>query len=867
MATLTPNTLGKKKKAALRVFGESLVTEYDNIDSSLTYSTASEKSMMSNMVNDENNDPHTNLVSVPQCINTTTPSKMNPTSPPRPPHPHHATKTVSFAVPTTESDQDIAHNTKHNSQSRELFHCKRSPLRPDLVRRTQEAIRKATISVNETMLLGQSDKNHYQSTSADVSEMAKEEWREQIQEAREFNNQIQGSRLRMLALRKELSSKGSREKARLRQAHKSKSLTKIEKESQFKSYVFREQQKRLKEEEENRRRMSIEARARLRANANEGKERLRMQRIDEEMAIIEERHEASIARRQRKANDAASRRKSFAFRNGDARRIRELHRLMQAEAQQKEQKDFALQEQTHRDMQEYKRKLEEDRRRSLAQRNAAANKQRKEEEAKRAKEEEEQHQSYELKFSAERDAEAYKRKLEEERRLSLGKRLDEARRQRLEEEARRAAESKAEHENYELKNLGEKDAEDYRATMAEERRMSLQNRGKRHLQQREVELKLREQQLTDQHSSFELKRAAEKDAEAYLRELADARRQSLAFRNQEGRRIRELESRQLNDEFIKQHESFELQMAAARDADEYKKQQEAARRESLAFRNHEGRKQRQQASQFEAALKEAEHASYDLKWAGENDTQEAQKQMEEERRKSLANRNAERHRHANVMNELRQIALEKESESLALKWAGEKDAKEYLAKLEQERRESLQLRGKQILEARAIEDEFKTKELIQQHEDENIRSKDYKAVKEYEAQCAERDRKSLSFRGKETNRQRLERQQQESIQRQQEHANFQLEELAQKDVEEYLKDCRRRRRMSLAFRAKEKRRHAEWKRTQEEKEVRERRNLVHGRLMDQRYVELAQQEERTKQALEAIRHSNRTTTNPFSGLL
>eukprot|EP00977_Amphora_coffeiformis_P013564 scaffold3586_cov164-Amphora_coffeaeformis.AAC.15 len=807
MATPTPNTAVKKKKAALRVFGESLVTEYDPMNSSLTYSTASEKSMMSaynnTMNNDENNDPHSNLLGhAPPCHATATPSK-NPTSPP--PLQQGTTKMVSFVVPTKkDGEPDETRDTKYNSHARELFHCKRSPLRPDLVRRTQEAIRKATISVNETMKLGQKDKHKVSA----VPVVAKEEWKEQIQEAREFNNQIHGSRLRMLQLRKELSSKGSREKARFQQAHKSTSLSKLEKESQFKSLVFREQQKRIREEEEHRRRMSIEAREKLRANANGGKERLRMQRIDEEMAIIEERHEASIAHREKQAKDAASRRKSFAFRNGDARRIRELHRLMQAEGQQKDHKDFALEEQAHRDMEAYKRKLEADRRKSLALRNAAANKQRKEEEARRAKEEEEQHKSYELKFAAERDADAYKKKLEEERRLSLAKRLEDARRQRLEEEARKAAEA-----------------------------------------------------------SFELQRAAEKDGDAYLRELDNARRQSLAFRNTEGRRIRELESRKLNEEFIKQHESFELKQAAARDTDDYKKQQEAACRESLAFRNQEGRKQRQQASQMESSMKQAEHESYELKWAGEKDAEAAQKQIKEERRKSLANHNAERHRHANVMNELRQIALEKESESLALKWAGEKDAKEYLAKLEQERRESLQRRGKQVLQARAVEDELQTKELIKRHEDEIIRAKDHKAMKDYEAQCAERDRKSLSFRGKETSRQRLERQQQEALQQQQEHANFQIEELAQKDVEEYLKDCRRRRRMSLALRAKEKRRHAEWKRSEQEKEVRERRNLVHGRLMDQRYVELAQQEERAKQALEAIRHANRTTSNPFSGLL
>ena len=101
----------------------------------------------------------------------------------------------------------------------------------------------------------------------------------------------------------------------------------------------------------------------------------------------------------------------------------------------------------------------------------------------------------------------------------------------------------------------------------------------------------------------------------------------------------------------------------------------------------------------------AEHASYELKWAGERDAEAYQKRMQEERRKSLAGRNKESVRHAKVMEELRCIAREKEAESYMLKFAGERDAKAYLAKLAEERRQSLQLRGREARKVRQYEEE------------------------------------------------------------------------------------------------------------------------------------------------------------------
>ena len=63
--------------------------------------------------------------------------------------------------------------------------------------------------------------------------------------------------------------------------------------------------------------------------------------------------------------------------------------------------------------------------------------------------------------------------------------------------------------------------------------------------------------------------------------------------------------------------------------------------------------------------------------------------MAKERRESFAFRRKEGALHIAVMDEIKALAREKEHKYIRLKWDGEQDVKEYLAGLEQERRDSL----------------------------------------------------------------------------------------------------------------------------------------------------------------------------------
>ena len=141
-------------------------------------------------------------------------------------------------------------------------------------------------------------------------------------------------------------------------------------------------------------------------NVRQGEHKMKLQRIEEDQALYEERHEASVALRNTTKSNAESRRKSFAFRNGDARRIRQLHKQMEEEKWTMEHQRFELKRLAEKDAEEYQRQLAKARRESLANRNEYARQQREEDDNRATDAKRKEHQSYELKWAAERDAHA-----------------------------------------------------------------------------------------------------------------------------------------------------------------------------------------------------------------------------------------------------------------------------------------------------------------------------------------------------------------------------------------------------------------------------------------------------------------------------
>jgi hypothetical protein len=778
---------------------------------------------------------------------------------------------VTAAVTSpTAAKKNILSNSNNNKRASTtcaaIRQTLRSPLRHDLVRKTQQAIQNASVSVNQSLGAARKAKMADLRQKGKLTASFRSEWKQDGHDARAFHKAMEQSRQQVLSLQRQLSSRNSKEKAKRRELQRLANLDEIDKESKFNSSVYCDQQRKLKEEEDARRRQSTEARAKLRQNARQGQAKLQLQRIEEDHALYDERHEASVALRTSKLQSSEKRRNSFAFRNGDARRIRELFKLLEADRQRHQSQSHELERQAAMDAQAYQQELAKSRRESLARRNEYAHQQRQEQAEKSGQELRNEQESIQLELAAERDARAYQAQLAAQRRESLAGRNREGFHWQKEVDRQRNQAKNAEHDSYELKWAGEKDAEAYQRQLEKERRESLEKRNTHAREQRAQADREQHKQHDLEHESYELKWNGERDAEQYRQQLEEERRKSLVFRNFEGKRQRDEGFLQQSESIQNDHQSYELKWAGEQDAENYRLQMDKERRESLAGRNREARRQRAQQMNQSSQVQQAEHESYELKWAGEKDAEEYQRKMEQERRQSLQHRNKERVRHQKVMQELESIARERETESKVLKWAAEEDAKSYLARLEEERRQTLQQSGQQVMHGRQVENEQHVQAMELAHQDEELRAADQRKVNEYRKQCAERDRASLEFRRKEARAQRIEENERALQQQRIDSQNFELETEARGDVKEYVSDCKARRRLSLAFRAKEKRCHAEWKREQDDKERGERSREVQGRLMDQRHVELARMNERAKIAMDAINHAG-CSFNPFANAI
>eukprot|EP00579_Thalassiosira_antarctica_P014085 CAMPEP_0201944928 /NCGR_PEP_ID=MMETSP0903-20130614/53644_1 /ASSEMBLY_ACC=CAM_ASM_000552 /TAXON_ID=420261 /ORGANISM="Thalassiosira antarctica, Strain CCMP982" /LENGTH=864 /DNA_ID=CAMNT_0048487985 /DNA_START=96 /DNA_END=2691 /DNA_ORIENTATION=- len=694
----------------------------------------------------------------------------------------------------------------------------------------------------------------------------REHRRQEREEVAAFNVQVEQTRRDVIDLRKKLNDRFRQSKLDREQKLREERLAKVENEIQFNSRVHVEHKRTLKEQEDMRRRMSTDTRAKLRKNHQEGKERMKLVSIQEDQAHFEDRHESSVAVRNAKSDNAEKRRNSFAFRNGDARRIRELFSEKAASKMHEEHESCELKWAGERDADDYKRQMAQERRDSLAFRNTEGRRIRDFEGQIKSDENHNEHESFELKWSSERDADDYKKQMDKERRDSLASRNAEGKRIRNLEGQMKADEHHNEHESYELKWAGERDADDYKKQMNEERRDSLAFRNAEGGRIRDLESQMKAGAQRDEHGSYELKWAGERDADDYKKQMNKERRDSLASRNAEGKRIRNLEGQMKADEHHNEHESYELKWAGERDADDYKKQMNEERRDSLAFRNAEGGRIRDLESQM---AQQDEHESNELKWAGERDADDYKKKMDEEKRESLNFRNQEAARHDVVMRELLSLAQEREHESYMLKWDGENDSEQYLANQAELRRQSLAFRNAEGRRHRDIDEEKRVESILDIAQNEELNSACQRDVQHYKEECAARDRASFCFKGKEHFVSRLQAENDRELKSEEDHESHVLDTAAWQDVNDYVGECNRRKRLSLAFRAKEKRRHFQVEKEQAELKIHRQHLDTHYRSEDARYIEMAKLKEKARIALESFNRSPTCSfgSNPFGTLL
>lgn len=588
--------------------------------------------------------------------------------------------------------------------------------------RGRERLPPSSGSVNQALNAARRAREKVLKERAQAAKSIRGQWKEEKEEALEFYSETEKLRREQLNLQNQLSSNFSRSKAQQNHSRRQAQREESAKEAIFKSDVAREQREKLKEQEDRRRRESTAIRAKIRANNREGSEKLRLIKIEEEKAVIEERHSASQAFQQYQRDRQDSARKNYQFKQGDAIRIRQLHEAMEQRKKEESHESFEMKLAAARDVDEHRKELAQKRRQSLESRNEFAREQRQRDEDHRTKQHQAEHESYELKRAAEKDVEVYKQGLQEERRASLAFRGEAAQKHREVLSTQHDQQKKADQESYKIKFEADKDVEACKQREALLRRQSLEQRG---AMAREVRTK----QLNDEgarqeleHESWELKFAGQKDVEDYVKAMDAKRRQSLKDRNGEAKLQRDEEDKRRRQAAMSEHESYELKWDGERDAQEYLRKVDQERRESLKSRNLAALKQRNQADTQKTADLHAQHESFELTRAANKDVDEYRKKVEQDRRDSLAFRNQEKARHVKVMEELEGIAKEKEAESYLLKWGGENDVKEYQAQLEEERRNSIRFRNEEARRHRQADDEMHYRALAEKHQDEELKA-------------------------------------------------------------------------------------------------------------------------------------------------
>jgi hypothetical protein len=364
-------------------------------------------------------------------------------------------------------------------------------------------------SVNQSLNAIRKAKKEVVRDKSKAAKNVRFQWEQENTEAKTLQQKVEENRRQIRTIQRQLSSAHFKDKARKDEAHKMERFAKLEQEYKFNSEVFRDHQLTLKEQRDRERRMSTDVRAKIRQNKREGEEMMKMKKIEEDQAIFDVKADLHRARMEAARANAEERRKSFQFRAGDARRIRGMRACWREKELNEMHKGFELNRAAARDIDDYKKQLAEEERKDIRTDNVIAKNARKREEDLANEAMNAEHASYELKWAGERDAEAYKMRMQEERRKSLaGRNKESVRHAKVMEELRCIAREK-EAESYILKWAGEKDAEAYLKKLEEERRKSLQLRGQEARKARQYEEEVHAKAVSDAIADGELQSACE----------------------------------------------------------------------------------------------------------------------------------------------------------------------------------------------------------------------------------------------------------------------------------------------------------------------------------------------------------------------
>jgi len=352
--------------------------------------------------------------------------------------------------------------------------------------------------------------------------------------------------------------------------------------------VMAQEKERQKKE---RRRMSIALNKQMLTLKQEKENELAAKKKEEEDKNLEARRLDFIQVREARKAESTRRRESMAFRGQLAKQQREISEELNNKTLEEDRSILEFRRSLWKDKQEMIAEQQKMERENVTKSLEEWRNQKVKEEKIIEKEDEFQKDLIQKRHEDWLDMENYKNVQAKRSRESLAGRLDHWRATKAIDEKHKEEEKEAQEYEYLLKQQEHEDVSAYELNEQKKRKLSLAYRLEKQLKDKDYENGQIALTKAKEEEDRQIKELERNDIENYKQSLADARRQSLEYRSQteiQDRMRREGEAAAAAELAAADRE---LRVAAMKDVDEYKEKMAEDRRKSLSFRLVESRKQ------------------------------------------------------------------------------------------------------------------------------------------------------------------------------------------------------------------------------------------------------------------------------------
>lgn len=313
---------------------------------------------------------------------------------------------------------------------------------------------------------------------------------------------------------------------------------------------------------------------------------------DEERDLLDTRRQAWINEQEAKKEETKRKRESIVGRLDAWRNQKAIENEIKNIEVETKADMFFTREQDWRDIQDYKSNQTKKERESLAGRLEKWRRDKAHDNWVKSEDDEAAEIEKELKEQCIEDLRKYEESLKEDRRKSLAYRLDKSKKDNDFTQGQKSLKDFIEKEEIRLREQDREDVQQYRKTLQEARRKSLEYRNQSEFQERMRLKGIAEATKELESEDKELSDQAWRDVKVYQEELRCAARKSLSCRLAESRRHQAVALEEHRQHLDVLHDEFATKYLNWQDVNAYKDQEIEQRRKSISLRLHSWRSQR-----------------------------------------------------------------------------------------------------------------------------------------------------------------------------------------------------------------------------------------------------------------------------------